>query len=71
MHNKSNLHVFILYINVIISYSFKEFAKNESILCLCGRRNLVATILEITQDTLSIVQTLHFNIFFFIKYTPI
>ncbi len=65
----SNLHVFLLYFNVIISYSFKvEFAIIKS------KCSVVAAILEITQDALCIVavqvQTLHFNVFF-IKYTPI
>ncbi len=60
MHNKSNLHVFILYINVLISYSFNEFAKKRDVLC--------AAILEITQDALHVVAarvlTNHFDVFF-------
>ncbi len=54
-HLKSNLHIFILCINVIISYSL---AKNEMFYSC-----VVAAILEITQDALHVVQTLHFNMF--------
>ncbi len=63
--NKSNLHVFLLYINIIILCSFSEFAiiKREC--------SVVATILKITQDALEVVvQTLYFNVsFLYIKYT--
>ncbi len=56
-NNKSYLHVFLLYINVIISYSFKEKMWTF-------RPHVVdATILEITQDALPIDQTHHFNMF--------
>ncbi len=48
--NKSNLYVFLLYINVIISYYFKvEFAIIKS------EHSMVNAILEITQDALSVV----------------
>ncbi len=63
---------FLLYINVIISYySFKESAKMSVVETIL----VIATILEIIEDTLHVivarVQTLHFNVFFFliIKYT--
>ncbi len=69
-HNKSNLHVFQLYINVIIWYSFKiELAITKKVSVV------VTAILEITQDSLCVVvarvQPLHFNMFFFIKYIQI
>ncbi len=67
-HNKSNLHVFYVVYHVIISYSFKEFAKKRA--CF-----VFAAILEIYQDALHVVaaevQTLHFNVFFKIKHTQI
>ncbi len=55
---------FLLYINVIISYSFRV-CKNVSVV---ETSLVIAAILEITQDALCIVitlvQTLHFNGFF-------
>ncbi len=51
----NSLHVCILYINVIISYSFKEKKMNNLIV-------LTATF-EITQDALREYKTLHFEVF--------
>ncbi len=54
----SNRHVFLLYINVMISYSFKVKIGNHKEL------NFVhATILEISQDALHVHQTHRVNVF--------
>ncbi len=63
-HNKSNFNVYLLYTNIIISYSFKRL-KFEIIKC---EHSVVAAMLEITQDALLTVvvrvQTFeHFNMF--------
>ncbi len=64
-HNQSNMHVFLLYINVIISLSFKVVS------AITNKVSAVsATILEITQDALHIVQTFYRNMFS-IKHTLI
>ncbi len=63
------LHVFLLYIDVIISYSSKSLQK-WVLSCV-----LLATKLKITQTVLHVVavkvQTLHFNVCFLIKYNLI
>ncbi len=59
-HSDSNLYVFLLYIKVIISHSFKV----EALASI--KNNFVDTaILEITQDALRVDQTHHFNMFFY------
>ncbi len=67
-YNKSNLHVFLLHINEILIFSFKEVAKIKALWNF-------SAILEITQDALRVVvaqvQTLHFNVSFITKYTLI
>ncbi len=42
--NKSNLHVFLFYINIIISYSIKTFAKKQACGCTEGRLHLIYII---------------------------